>query len=456
MNWNNIISGKRTGGSETTHEIRTDFQRDFDRLIFSSAFRRLQNKTQIFPLPGSTFVHNRLTHSLEVASVGRSLGKMIGKKLIEKKFINTDNEEFYKYELQNVIASACLAHDIGNPSFGHSGEKAISNYFIDNKDLHIEQKKLIDYFAQEEWNDLISFEGNANSFRTLTKQFNGKSDGGYSLTYMTLASIMKYPCESTAINKKNKNTKKFSFFQAEKPIAIDIFKKLNIVSESENPLIFKRHPFVYLTEAADDICYRIVDFEDAQRLNIISNDYVADMFLRLIEKIGRPEDNIQIIKDKYLNIDDRNEKISYLRAKCINSLTLESADLFMRNADSIINGNYNNGLMYDLTQKNELLQEIEDVSIEKIYNHDTVIQLELTGYKIMSDLLSLFVPAIIKKETDHKNEKILKLLPKQFHTERQENYHKVMSVLDYLSGMTDPYAIELYRKLFGIEIPKHQ
>jgi len=259
MNWNNIISGKRTGGSKTSPEIRTDFQRDFDRLIFSSAFRRLQNKTQIFPLPGSTFVHNRLTHSLEVASVGRSLGKLIGKRLIEQKIISAENEEFYKYELQNVIASACLAHDIGNPSFGHSGEKAISNYFTDHQNQLIDGKRLIDYFAKEEWADLISFEGNANSFRTLTNQFNGKSDGGYSLTYMTLASLMKYPCESTAINKKNKNTKKFSFFQAEKPIAIEIFKELNIASESGSPLVFKRHPFVYLTEAADDICYRIVD-----------------------------------------------------------------------------------------------------------------------------------------------------------------------------------------------------
>ena len=456
MNWNNIISGKRAGSYNITAEIRTDYQRDFDRLIFSSAFRRLQNKTQIFPLPGSTFVHNRLTHSLEVASVGRSLGKLTGKKLIEKKLIDTPNEEFYSYELQNVIASACLAHDIGNPSFGHSGEKAISNYFTDNTDLKIENKLLKEYFSPGEWNDLILFEGNANSFRILTNHFNGKSEGGYRLTYTTLAAIVKYPCESTAIDKKNKNTKKFSFFQSEKPFAVDLFKELNVERVSDSPMIFKRHPFVYLTEAADDICYRIVDFEDAQRLNILSNDYVAEMFISLMETIGRKEDKIADIKNNCKKIADKNERIAYLRAKCINTLMLESTELFMNNTEDIISGTYNNGLIDELTLNNKILQEIEKVSVEEIYNHGSVVELEITGYKIMSDLLSLFIPAILKSKPEHKDEKVLRLLPKQFYTPKRENYYKVLSVLDYLAGMTDPYAIELYRKLFGIEIPKHQ
>ncbi len=456
MNWNNIISGDRTGGFVSGKEIRTDYQRDFDRLIFSSAFRRLQNKTQVFPLPGSTFVHNRLTHSLEVASVGRSLGKLIGNSLVERNLINKDHQEFYKYELQNVIASACLAHDIGNPSFGHSGEKAISNYFLDHQNSNIGSETLKKFFSPEEWQDLINFEGNANSFRILTNQFNGKSTGGYRLTFTTLAAILKYPCESNAIDNSNTHTKKFSFFQSEKELGNQILNSLNIKKSHQNSIIFKRHPFVYLTEAADDICYRIIDFEDAQRLHILPHNQVADIFLSLIKNIGRKEDNIDRIKKVFDGISDKNEQISYLRAKCINTLTLESMDLFLENAELIISGEYNNGLLDDLSNKNSYLKEIESISIDEIYNHDTVVELEIAGYKIMSDLLSLFIPAILKEHKEHKDKKVLRLLPKQFQTTREENYYKVLSILDYLSGMTDSYAIELYRKLFGIEISKHR
>lgn len=455
MNWNTILSEKRTGKTGADKGIRTNFQRDFDRLIFSSAFRRLQNKTQIFPLPGSTFVHNRLTHSLEVASVGRSLGKHIGEALTLKQWVDDINIDFYKYELQNVIAAACLAHDIGNPSFGHSGETAIANYFIENQNLVINNSNFHNMFAPEEWADLVAFEGNANSLRVLTNQFNGKAQGGYQLTYITLASIMKYPCEALCVNKANINTKKFSIFQSEKQNAIDIFNELNIPKIKNNPLLFVRHPFVFLTEAADDICYRIVDFEDAQRLGIISAKEVADMFINLITEIGRESDNIKKIEQTYNSISDKNEGISYLRAKCINALTLESADLFMKNADSIINGTYNQGLLDELTDKMESLKEIKQISNDKIYNHHTVVELEIAGYRIMNDLLSLFIPAALKNNPNDRDKKVLQLLPSQFKCNTDSNYYKVLSVLDYVSGMTDLYAVELYRNLFGIDIPKH-
>ena len=456
MDWNNIISGQRTGGFNSNAEVRTNYQRDFDRLVFSSAFRRLQNKTQVFPLPGSVFVHNRLTHSLEVASVGRTLGKLTGEELLETNAVHKENFEFYRYELQNVIASACLAHDIGNPSFGHSGEKAISNYFTDNESFTIENKKLKDFFEEPEWSDLINFEGNANSFRILTHQFNGKSEGGYRLTYATLASILKYPCESGAINSKNIHTKKFSFFQSEKELGKEILYSLNVNQEAENPTIFRRHPFVYLTEAADDICYRIVDFEDAQRLHIILHSKVVELFMNLIESIGRKENNINKINNTIKNISDKNEQITYLRAICINTLTLEAADLFMENSNQIINGKYDGCLLDDITKRNNILSEIEEISIREIYNQNTVVQLEIAGYKIMNDLLSLFIPAVLKKEPNHKDKKVIKILPEQFRTESDQDYHKVLSVLDYLSGMTDSYAVELYRKLFGIDIPAHR
>jgi dGTPase len=452
-NWNSIISSKRTGVAHSSREIRTDFQRDFDRLIFSSAFRRLQNKTQIFPLPGSVFVHNRLTHSLEVASVGRSLGKLVGEELLKTGAIDSSNEKFYEFELQNVIASACLAHDIGNPPFGHSGEKAISNFFLSNQSVPIEGTQLKDFFTTEEWSDLISFEGNANSLRVLTNQFNGKSTGGYRLTYTTLAAIMKYPCVSSATDKNQINQKKYGFFQPEIHTAREIFSDLNILPVSEIPLIYQRHPFVYLTEAADDICYRIIDFEDAHRLHILSHDEVIDIFLEVLKDLN--QEGLDNVKNVLGSIGDKNEKISYLRAICINALVHKSADLFMENSDKILNGEYNSGLLDSLENKYPILKKIADISFNKIYNHNTVVELEITGYKVMSDLLSLFIQAILKERPDHKDEKVMRLLPDQFKINTGNPYLKAMSVLDYLSGMTDPYIIELYRKTFGIEITWH-
>src|SRR6218665_3493683 len=284
MKWDSIVSTARTGIARTEKEVRTEYQRDFDRLIFSSGFRRLQNKTQVFPLPGSAYVHNRLTHSLEVASVGRSIGTIVGRMIAKE--LEGEIRDFYNYELSAVIASACLAHDIGNPAFGHSGEKAISNYFVENAEELIEGKKLQDHFSEREWKDLTNFEGNANALRILTATFKGKSSGGLRLTYTTLAALLKYPCESNASEKKSKHRSKYGFFQAEKETVIEICEELHMIRESIDPVIYKRHPFVYLTEAADDICYRIIDYEDAQRLGILSSAEVETDFIALIASIG--------------------------------------------------------------------------------------------------------------------------------------------------------------------------
>ncbi len=245
MKFETIFTEKRVGSDKVSPGTRSGFQRDFDRLVFSSAFRRLQNKTQVFPLPGTAFVHNRLTHSLEVASVGRSLGKMIGGRISEAYKTNEEVYEFYRYELANVIAAACLAHDIGNPAFGHSGEKAISNYFIENAESLIDGQKLKDIFSEKEWKDLTSFEGNANAVRILTHQFRGRFEGGFGLTYTTIASILKYPCESVAVDKKIRHRKKYGFFQTEKKTAMDIMSELHMIEESNifatALLIWKMH-----------------------------------------------------------------------------------------------------------------------------------------------------------------------------------------------------------------------
>ncbi|MFN5347150.1 MAG: dGTP triphosphohydrolase [Bacteroidota bacterium] len=453
MNLNQLYSTQRPGKPSLNADIRTEYQRDFDRLIFSGPFRRLQNKTQVFPLPGSTLVHNRLTHSLEVASIGRSLGKITGRMLVQQfnSELTEEAKEFYSYHLSEVIAAACLAHDIGNPAFGHSGEKAISHFFLNggvDKNL----------FSEAEWKDLTNFEGNANALRLLTHQFNGRLPGGYRLTYTTLATILKYPCESLGSDKKKLHLKKYGFFQTEKELFLKIVKEFGLVQESKNPLQYCRHPFVYLLEAADDIAYRIIDFEDAARLGIISIDLMREKVLKLLTELNR--DNISEVEETLNMIGDQNEKLSYLRSRAINSLTFSAADVFMQRLDLILNGKYESTLVDELQLRNDALKEIEKISIQKIYNHPTVVEIELAGYNVMKELLSTWIPAAIKTKSERSapESKVMQLIPEQFgpFEESDSPYSKVMRILDVVSGMTDLYATELYRKIKGIDIGKHK
>lgn len=459
MNWQTIFTTDRVGQQNKSDGPRSGFQRDFDRLIFSSAFRRLQNKTQVFPLPGSTFVHNRLTHSLEVASVGRSLGSIAGGRIsTEINDKSGDSYEFYKYELANVIAAGCLAHDIGNPAFGHSGEKAISAYFLNHASFQIDGHPLQSYFHPNEWSDISNFEGNANAIRILLHTFKGRLSGGLGLTYTTIASILKYPCESTAVNKDFKHRKKYGFFQSEKEAMQLLAEKTGLLREDDEALCYKRHPFVYLVEAADDICYRIIDMEDAHRLGILSHDVVRDCFLHIIRCIKRPGEDAGKALTTYNKIGDINEKIAYLRAKVINILTLTAADVFWENRKQILNGTFNDTLLDNIETSTGAFKEVMQISDEKIYNHDTVLEIEIAGYNVMAELLGLFIPALLKDKPDHKDKKILKLFPMQFREfeDTGSAYVKVLSAFDFISGMTDLFATELYRKLKGIDIPQHR
>jgi dGTPase len=447
---NKLYSDKRTGVSNPTHtlEIRSEFQRDFDRIIFSSAFRRLQNKTQVFPLPGSVFVHNRLTHSLEVASVGRSLGTLIGD-FISKKYKDSLQElsvDFYKHSLYNVISSACLCHDIGNPAFGHSGEDAIASYFLKN------ESTLRSYFNDKEWSDFINFEGNANAIRILTQQQQGKSAGGLKLTYSTLASIAKYPCESSAKNRQFIHRKKLGFFQSEIAAFKDIAANTEMIEDQADPLSYLRHPFVWLVEAADDICYNIIDLEDAHRLGIIEHSQCRDLLCALIEAIGI--DNINKLRTQLDSIKDKNDKISYLRAKSIHTLTMRCRELYEKSFEEILYGNFKKPLFDIIKADCNALQQITEFSIENIYNHRSVIEIENAGYNVMYNLLSHFIPPAIRAKTDRakSDEKALKLIPSQFVYEGGSAYERVMGILDYVSGMTDNYATDLYRKIKGIDI----
>lgn len=447
MNLNQIFTNRRTGNHDATPASRTDFQRDFDRIIFSSAFRRLQNKTQVFPLPGSVFVHNRLTHSLEVSSVGRSLGTAAGEFIAERyrTELSAEAKDFYLYNLSGVIAAACLCHDVGNPAFGHSGEDAIASYFERNSE------DLKPKFNDKEWADLVNFEGNANAIRVLTHQQSGKDLGGMQLTCTTLASIAKYPCEAIAKQKGTLHRKKFGFFQNEKETFLEIARATRLIKESEEPTIFKRHPFVWLVEAADDICYNIIDMEDAHRLGIVSTADCENLFVELIRSENQ---NMERVEQKLAVITNANERISYLRAKVINALINKSIQVYTAHFDDILNGTLQKGLLDIFKAENKALQDIEAFSIEKIYNHRAVVEIENAGYNVMYELLNHFIPSILKEKDDRKSydKKALKLLSKQFVYDDGTDYQKVLGVIDFVSGMTDNYATDLYRKIKGIDI----
>ena len=459
MNWEQLYSttrvGSETKGSTSTDALRTSFVRDYDRIIFSSAFRRLQNKTQVFPLPGPVFVHNRLTHSLEVASVGRSLGKAVGDKLADKYADKSEGfKEFYKYELPGVIAAACLAHDIGNPPFGHSGEDAIRTFF---NQLTGEAKQRFDTeLTPNQQRDFLYFEGNANAFRTLTHSFNEQAAGGFKLTYATLASIVKYPSDSlSGFNMQQLVTKKSGFFDSEINTYTTIAEALGIPKLHAEKNVYARHPFVYLVEAADDICYRIIDFEDAHRLNIISIDTLANLFLAFFDKEEgyTARENVE----KTFNaINDNNQKVQYLRAMLIGLLIRKTTDVFMEKEAAMLEGSLLKALIdYLPKEETDLIKKIDKYSYDHIYNQRAVVEIEIAGYNVIGSLLAAFFDAIIHP-TSSKSKKLLQLISKQFVITGEDGrlYYDIQSIVDYIAGMTDLYAVDMYRKITGMSFPQ--
>ncbi|RIJ50157.1 deoxyguanosinetriphosphate triphosphohydrolase [Maribellus luteus] len=439
MDWNQLLSAKRLGMEEhqplAAHEDRTQFQRDYDRIIFSSPFRRMQNKTQVFPLPEHVFVHNRLTHSLEVASVGRSLGSILAERLVKK---YPENQLIH--EIGSIVSTACLAHDLGNPPFGHSGEAAISNFFLKGNGKKFEQE-----LSPGEWRDFTHFDGNANAFRTLTHQFNGKRNGGFALTYSTLASIVKYPFESTAATKS-----KFGFFQSDKENYLKIAETLSIHRNEDGS--FCRHPLVYLVEAADDICYQIMDLEDAFKLGILNYDTIKDLFLGFYDS-ETEKAQLDRIENTLLKVTDRNEQISYLRAGVIGKLIYECIRIFEENEREILAGTFKKSLIDRLPAvQHAAVKRVQKISVAEVYNHRTVVEIEIAGYKIIGTLLDEFVEAIMTPEEKY-SKKILSLLPGQYKPADESTYSKIQSVVDFVAGMTDVFALDLYRKIKGISLP---
>ncbi|MFP9118919.1 deoxyguanosinetriphosphate triphosphohydrolase [Flavobacterium sp. RNTU_13] len=444
MHWEQLLSLKKQGDTtkrlrKEQDETRLGFEVDYDRIIFSSAFRSLQDKTQVIPLSKTDFVHTRLTHSLEVSVVGRSLGRLVGKRIIEKHPHLAEVHGYHMNDFGAIVAAAALAHDIGNPPFGHSGEKAIGEYFKIGNGY-----KYRAYLNDKEWQDLIDFEGNANGFSLLTATRPG-IEGGLRISYATLGAFMKYPKES--LPKKPTNDiadKKYGFFQADKPFFQDVAQDLGLIrNKSGDDVGFERHPLAYLVEAADDICYTIIDFEDGINLGLISEDYALEYLIKLVK------DNVQV--EKYKSLTTKEDRISYLRALAIGALINDAVTVFMDNEEAILAGKF----PYALTDKGAYTAQMADIiklSVKNIYQSREVVEKEVMGYRIINTLLDAFCSAYNNKfegRESNYDKLILKLLPEKFVTEKMTVYERLLHICHFVSTLTDGNAVLLYNTITG-------
>ena len=443
MEWKKLISNKRFGQEHKhaeRHDDRSEFKRDYDRLIFSSAFRRLQNKTQVFPLPGSIFVHNRLTHSLEVASVGMSLGNDISRRIIEKR---PDLKDTLFEEIGTIVSAACLAHDLGNPPFGHSGEKAIQTFFTEGAGQVVKST-----VSSAFWDDITHFEGNANAFRILTHRFKGRRPGGFVMTYSMLASIVKYPFASSLAGEHGK----FGFFTCEADSYQKIADELGIVclSQPGEPLKYARHPLVYMVEAADDICYEIMDIEDSHKLKILSYKETEELLLAFFDEDIQRKIRQRIVDE---GVSDENEKVVYLRACVIGKLENECVKAFLEHEEDILEGTFKGSLIDHISDRQRnAYKECEKVSYAKIYQSKPVLDIELSGYKIMATLMEVFIDAALNP-TRFYSQQLIRRVSSQYDINNPDVEERIMAVIDYISGMTDIYALDIYQKINGISLP---
>ncbi|MCF0236462.1 MAG: dNTP triphosphohydrolase, partial [Bacteroidaceae bacterium] len=401
-------------------------------------FRRMQNKTQVFPLPGSIFVHNRLTHSLEVSSVGRSLGTDVGRELMAR---HAELPVTFAESISAIVSAACLAHDMGNPPFGHSGEKAISSYFAEG-----EGQRFKDVLPPEVWADITHFDGNANTFRLLTHQFNGRRRGGFVMTYSTLAAIVKYPFAAT----QAKGKPKFGYFLPERYDFVRIFDQLGVVrvpTDDGTPR-YARHPLVYLVEAADDICYQIMDIEDAHKLRLLSDEQTEALLLAFFE----PETQRRLLND-IPEGTDRGDRIVYMRASVIGALVRACVRVFVEREEEILRGEFASTLIRELPEPlHTAYRQCARTAVSTIYSSKLVTDIELSGYHIIYTLLQLMTAAVENPDGAYA-QLLLRQVSAQYELTAPDLPTRIMAVLDYITGMTDVYALDLYRKINGQQLP---
>lgn len=447
MVWEQLLSLKRFGDNnkrlrKEEDETRLGFEVDYDRVIFSAAFRSLQDKTQVIPLSKTDFVHTRLTHSLEVSVVGRSLGRIAGKRILEK---HPSLSEIHGYRFNDfgaIVAAAALAHDIGNPPFGHSGEKAIGEYFQNGNG-----KRFKGELTNKEYQDILDFEGNANGFKLLTESRKGV-DGGLRLSYATLGAFMKYPKESLP-KKPSRHIadKKFGVFQSDVDSFKEVARELGLISTANGEDVgFSRHPLTFLVEAADDICYTIIDFEDGINLGLIPEDFALEYLIKLVK------DSINIKKyNKLVYMEDR---MSYLRALAINTLISDAIATFVENEEAILKGEFDVSLMEKSRFKAQI-QDILSLSVQKIYRSQEVIEKEIAGYKIISDILEVYITALIRqKEGNSSNYDLLMIstLPEFYRDTTGSTYSILLNACCYVASLSDSAAVHIHNKIMGKQL----
>lgn len=436
MDWKNLLSTKRFSPTESnlnSEDSRSEFHKDYDRIVFSSSFRRLGRKTQVHPLANNDHIHTRLTHSIEVGSVGRSIGHSVGKFLEQKSVLP---KGISPQEIGAIVQAACLAHDIGNPPFGHAGEFAIRHWFQDNGlKLALE--------SQNEINDFKLFEGNAQGFRVVTTVENSYEMGGLRLTYATLGTMVKYPWFSDHALAKKKC--KFNFFQSEKNIVHELMKELGLESSTKD--LYLRHPLSYLMEAADDICYKILDIEDALELDILRFEEVSDILNNLagLESEKSAEKN----KDTFPN----RGKASKLRSEAISNLIKKVTKIFENNYDDIISGNFQGDLISKIEGIEKTgIEEAKKKTTDNIFLNRRKIELELGSYEALNRILSAYIEAaneIKQGNPSFKSKRINDLMGSKKITEQMSSHECYLLITDIVSGMTDNHATHVANQLLG-------
>ena len=452
MDWKKLLSTQRLGkdAAKPTLPGRSPFQQDFDRISFSSAFRRLQDKAQVFPLAENSYVRTRLTHSMEVACVGRSLGTGAGVYICDKH----DLPGIQASDIGAIVAAASLAHDIGNPPMGHSGEETIREWF-EHSEVAAGMKAQM---SDAEKADIRHYEGNAQGFRVLTRLQMPDNIGGMQLTSATLAAFTKYPVE--AINIKSTphvSTKKFNFFQQDRDLFAMVADNTGLKALPGKEYAWCRHPLVYLVEAADDISYHIVDFEDGHMLGIISYEEVLDLFMSVINE-SRVEKDIEALRDPL-------RKVEFMRAKAIGRLIGEVVQAFIAHHDTILAGELDKPLV-ELIPSAKALKTIQKRSVADIYTYPRAVEIEAAGFELTEGLLNTFAKAVNdiansrrrNEKPSYRSKKMIKLIPERYcpvdNTEWLESpYIRLLNLLDFISGMTDSSAVALYKKIKGISLP---
>ena len=435
MQWNSLLSQQRLNKKSPliAAEVRSEFHKDYDRIVFSSAFRRMGRKTQVHPISNNDHIHTRLTHSIEVGSVGRSLGLVVGEFLNKKNHLPCG---ISPQEIAAIVQAACLAHDIGNPPFGHAGEFAIRHWFKENG----HQLKLD---TTRERNDLEIFEGNAQGFRVVATTENHYKNGGLRLTYATLGTLMKYPWFSDHALAISKG--KFNFFHSEKDIAEKVARELGLKSIAKNQ--YCRHPLSYLMEAADDICYKILDIEDALELDMLRFDEVSGIFNKLA---GNKNNYRSDIDENY----SARRRINNLRSMAIGNLINKCSEIFMSNYSDIMNGNYTSELIKDIDGiTREGITEAKEITTNNIFLNRRKIELEIGSYATLETILNAFITAINELKSgdsvSFKSQRVLDLMGTNT-ADKNSNYHECyLRVTDIVSGMTDTHATHVANQLSG-------